>query len=118
MFDILDEIIEFLKGNWLFFIAFLGATLGYARRHSYKNKEKKMLPKLGSIFLSVITSMGVAWVFYWVFTEKTDWSEGGIIAAVGVISYFGTDILVWFEEWAIVEIKDLIAKLIRKKFGV
>ena len=111
-----SESTEAVKYTWLMGVALIGGIIGYFRKQAEKDKGKSLLQKLCSAFLSVITSMFVAYIVYEILMYLTE-APSLSVAIAGLASFAGTDLLVAFEEAAVSGFVESFKNFFKRIFG-
>jgi hypothetical protein len=82
-----------IKYMWLAVVAFVGGLIGYCRKQAEKDAEKSPTGKLGSLSLSIVTSMFIAYIVYEISVTFIE-HNNVCVALAGLASFAGTDALV------------------------
>lgn len=108
MFDKLIAIPEEIRqALWLVLVSFAGGVVGFVTKNSKTLEGKSWRQKLWILFVSMISSMFIAYITFEIirmFVER----QGVAVAIAGFAAYMGTDILIIIQERLVEKIKNKI----------
>lgn len=107
-FQVIPEEIKQLI--WLAFVSFIGGFVGFTTRANKALKEKKLYQKIYILFMSIISSMFIAYITFEVILTSIN-NQRLAIALAGFAAYSGTDLLIVLQEHIIEKIKNKIDNL-------
>lgn len=102
-----DEIKQML---WLFVVSFIGGFIGFATKTHKTLVNKKIYQKLYILFISILSSMFIAYITFEIIMIGVE-SQRLAIAIAGFAAYSGTDLLIIMQERLIEKIKNKIDNL-------
>lgn len=92
---------------WLAAVSFIGGFIGFATKTHKTLKEKKLYQKIYLLFISIISSMFIAYITFELIMTSID-NQRLAIALAGFAAYSGTDLLIIVQERVIEKIKNKI----------
>lgn len=106
MFDKLmgEEIKQIL---WLLAVSFTGGIVGFVTKNSKTLEGKSWKQKIWILFVSMISSMFIAYITFELIRMWID-KQGVAVAIAGFAAYMGTDILIIIQERLVEKIKNKI----------
>lgn len=108
MYDKLVNLPEEVKQIlWLFLVSFIGGIVGFVTKNSKNLEGKSWKQKLWVLFVSMISSMFIAYITFELVRLGID-KQGVAVAISGFAAYMGTDILIIVQERLVEKIKSKI----------
>lgn len=111
MIDKLQAIPEEIKQIlWLIIVSFIGGLIGFATKTHKTLKDKKLYQKIYILFISILSSMFIAYITFELIMTSIN-NQRLAIALAGFAAYSGTDLLIIIQERLIEKIKSKIDSL-------
>ena len=108
MLDFLKNLPEEIKHFfWLMVVSFIGGIVGFVTKNSKTLEGKSWKQKLWVLFVSMISSMFIAYITFEIVRFGID-KQGVAVAISGFAAYMGTDILIIVQERLVEKIKSKI----------
>lgn len=92
---------------WLIIVSFIGGLIGFATKAHKTLKEKKLYQKIYLLFISILSSMFIAYITFELIMTSIN-NQRLAIALAGFAAYSGTDLLIIVQERLIEKIKNKI----------
>ena len=92
---------------WLFIVSFIGGFIGFATKTHKTLANKNIYQKIYVLFISIISSMFIAYITFELIITGTN-NQRLAIAIAGFAAYSGTDLLIILQERIIEKIKSKI----------
>ena len=108
MLDFFKNLPEEIKHFfWLMVVSFVGGIVGFVTKNSKTLEDKNWKQKLWVLFVSMISSMFIAYITFELVRLGID-KQGVAVAISGFAAYMGTDILIIVQERLVEKIKSKI----------